>query len=113
MEAEDGSKIYLCDGYCVTLQDYPSGDLDRTLRQTTGFGKDSLLVMETRQGQWKQYECVWSAAGEGEDQMCRATILDDGEKHYVVTVMADYSKAGDLNSTWQHIMDSATLVSID
>lgn len=111
MEIDDGSKLYLCDGYTVTLQKLPSGDLDRTLREATGFSRDGLLVMETIQGDWKRYECVWSAAGEGEAQVCRAAILDDGNNHHIVTVMADYTRAGDLSSTWQHILDSAILVS--
>ena len=111
MEVDDGSKLYLCDGYIVTLQKLSSGDLDRTLRETTGFGRDGLMVMETAQGDWKRYECVWSAAGEGETQVCRAAILDDGCYHHIVTVMADYSSAGDLSNTWQHILDSASLVS--
>lgn len=113
MEAMDGSKLYLCDGYTVTTQKLPGGDLDRTLRETTGFGADSLLVMQTRQADWKRYECVWSAAGEWEDQVGRAVILDDGSDHHIVTVMAGYTQAGDLQSTWQHIMESATLVSTE
>lgn len=113
MEADDGSKIYLCDGYSVTVQTLSGGDLDRTLRQVTGFGRDSLLVMETAGDGYKRYECVWSAAGEGEDQVGRAAVLDDGEHHHIVTVMAGYTQAGDLSSTWQHIMDSATLVNTD
>ena len=111
MEAEDGSTIYLCDGYTVTVQQLSGGDLDRTLREITGFSKDALLVMETVRDGHKRYECVWSAAGEGEDQVGRAAILDDGQHHHIVTVMAGYTQAGELRSTWQHIMDSATLVS--
>lgn len=111
MEAEDGSKLYLCDGYTVTVQTMESGDLDRTLRETTGFNKDSLTVMETQKDGFKRYECVWSAAGEGEDAVGRAVILDDGSCHYVVTVMANYTQAGALSAAWQHILDSVTLVS--
>lgn len=111
MEAGDGSKLYLCDGYTVTVQTMDAGDLDRTLRQATGFSKDALTVMETLRDGFKCYECVWCAAGEGEDAVCRAVIMDDGSCHYVVTVMANYTQAGDLSATWQHILDSVTLVS--
>lgn len=113
MESNDDNKIYLCDGYALTVQKLSAGDLDRTLREITGFGADALTVMQTRKDGFKQYECVWAAAGENEDQVGRATILDDGTYHHAVTVMAGYTQAGDLQSTWQDIMDSATLVSTD
>lgn len=113
MGSGDSGELYLCDGYCVTVQTMEAGDLDRTLRQTTGFSKDQLTVMQTRAGNAERYEFVWSAAGEAEDQMCRAVVLDDGAYHYVVTVMAEASQAGELAEVWQHILDSVTLVSID
>lgn len=112
MENSDAGKIYLCDGYTVTVQTMEAGDLDKTLRQSTGFAKNQLTVMETERDGITRYECVWSAAGEGGDQVGRAVVLDDGCYHYVVTVMADFERAGDLTKTWQGILDSVTL-SID
>ncbi len=109
----DGGMIYLCDDYTLTVQTLDSGDLDRTLRQITGFGKDALLVMETNQNGIKRYECAWTAAGEGEDQVGRAVVLDDGVYHHVVTVMSGYSNIVDLTSEWTHILSSATLVNTD
>ncbi len=109
LESEDAGKLYLCDGYCVSVQTMEAGDLDRTLRQTTGFSRDKLMVMETRAGDFSRYDCAWTSAGEAGDQTCRAVVLDDGYYHYVVTVMADALKAGQLTATWQHILDSATL----
>ena len=100
--AETGS-LYLCDGYSISLQTLQGGDLDRTLRTVTGYGREQLTVMQTRQSDVKRYECVWSAAGEGEDQVCRAVILDDGGYHYVLTAMAGQSAAGALAQTWQEI----------
>ena len=113
MEADDGSKIYLCDGYTITVQTMESGDLDRTFRELSGFSREELTVMKTMRNGVACYESVWCAAGEEEDQICRSVILDDGSFHYGVTVMANYSLAADLSSTWQHILGSATLVSID
>ena len=111
MEAQDGSKLYLCDGYTVTVQTMEAGDLDRTVRNTTGYSKDSLTVMQTQKDGVKRYECVWSAAGEGEDAVGRAVIMDDGACHYVVSVMANYTQAGELSATWKHILDSVELIS--
>lgn len=112
MESSEGI-LYLCDGYTLTLQTMDAGDLDRTLRQCTGFTKDQLTVMETQHDGVKRYDCVWSAAGEGGDQVGRAAVLDDGSCHYVVTVMANFAAAGDLADTWENILDSISLSSTD
>lgn len=109
MEAEDSGTIYLCDGYTVTVQTLSGGDLDRTLRQITGFSKDALTVMQTQEGSHKRYDSVWAAAGESGDQIGRVCILDDGSFHYAVSVMADFTQAGDLAQTWQQILDSVSL----
>lgn len=110
MESEAGA-LYLCDGYTLTVQALEGGDLDRTLQAVTGFEKDALTLMQTKQGDFKRYECAWSAAGEGTQQVCRTLILDDGNTHHAVTVMADYQMAGDLTAQWQHLLSSAQLVS--
>ena len=109
-DAKAGS-LYLCDGYSISLQTLQGGDLDRTLRHVTGYGREQLTLMQTRQGETKRYECVWSAAGEGEDQVGRAVILDDGSYHYVLTAMTGESHAGELAETWQEIFGSFGLTS--
>lgn len=109
MESEDAGKMYFCDGYTVTVQTLPGGDLDRTLRQLTGFAKDALTLMQTRQDVIDRYESVWSAAGEEGDQVGRVVVLDDGNYHYAVSVMAPYTAAGDLASVWQNILESVSL----
>ena len=113
LENEDAGKLYLCDGYSVTVQTMESGDLDRTLRQVTGFSRDQLTVISTQRESFQRHDCAWSAVGEGGDQTCRGVVLDDGYYHYVVTVMADAEKAGQLSADWQHLLDSVTLVSTD
>lgn len=113
MESPDAGRIYLCDGYTVTVQTMDGGDLNRTLQQLTGYEKDQLTVMQTSRDGVRRYECVWYAAGEGGDQMCRAMVLDDGSFHYAVTAMAAADDAGDLAKTWQTIFDSVKLVNTD
>lgn len=111
MENPDAGKLYLCDGYTLTVQTMEAGDLSRTLRQLTGYAKDQLTVIETQRGGITCYESVWSTAGEGGDHVGRAVILDDSHYHYAVTVMADCSAAGELTPVWQEILDSVKLVS--
>lgn len=113
MEADDGSRMYMCDGYTVTVQTMEAGDLDRTLRIVSGFTKEKLTLMRTKADGITRYESAWCAAGETEEQICRGLILDDGNYHYAVTIMANYSVAGEKADAWQHILDSACLVSTD
>ena len=110
MQSEDGGTLYFCDGYTVTVQTMASGDLNRTLLETTGFPRDSLRPLETSVGEAKRYDCVWTAAGEGEEQVGRAAVIDDGNYHYVVTVMADASDAKDLAGEWQRLLDSVRIL---
>ena len=46
----DGRTLYLCNGYDVAVQTFSSGDLDGTIREISGFGKDELTIMETTSG---------------------------------------------------------------
>lgn len=110
---EDGSKLYECDGYTLCIQTLDAGDLDRTLRSITGFGREELTVMETQSGGVKNYNCVWSAAGENGDHVGRGLILDDGDYHYTVTVMAEFSQAGKLSKEWRDLFDSVAISDID
>ncbi len=109
VENDTTGKLYLCDGYAVAVQTMEAGDLDSTLRQLTGFDRERLTLMQTEQSGVKRYDCVWTAVGEGGDHVCRGVILDDGDYHYTVTVMAEFSVAGDLTETWQTLLDSVSL----
>lgn len=107
-ESEDTGKLYLCENYTVAVQTLESGDLDRTLRTVTGYGKEELTLLQLRQGEFDRYECAWASAGE-EQQVGRTLILDDGSYHYTVTVMAPAALAGELSEDWQGLMASVRL----
>lgn len=113
MENPETGKIYLCDGYTLSVQTMESGDLERTLRELTGFERSQLTLMQTKRADADCFECVWTGAGEGGDQMNRTMVLDDGYYHYAVTVMAPADDAGKLAQTWQTIFDSVKLSSTD
>ena len=102
-------QLYFCDGYDIALQTFSAGNLDSTLRELTGFGKDSLTLIETAIPEGTRYECVWSAAGEEGNMVCRAAILDDGNYHYCMTVMAHESDVLRLSDGWQALFDSFIL----
>lgn len=109
VNADDGGKLYLCDGYILTVQTLSAGDLDRTARSLSGFGTDQLTVMETADQDTKRYEWVWTAAGEGGDQMGRALVLDDGSHHYCLTAMAQAQTSGALEAEWSGVFKSFRL----
>lgn len=98
-------QLYFCDGYEITMQTMASGNLDATLRELTGFGREKLSVIETD----GRYECVWTAAGEDGNVVGRAVILDDGNFHYCMTVMADEDDVLELKDAWQALFDSFIL----
>lgn len=106
-----GNSLYFCNGYTVCLQTLEAGDLDRSLRQLTGFSRDALTVLQTRKEDVRRYDTAWTSAGEGGDQTGRLTILDDGSYHYAVTIMADSEAAGDLQERWNELLSTIELVS--
>lgn len=98
--------LYLCDGFEITVETHAAGDINATLRHLTGFESDELTVMETAQLGLSRYECVWTAAGEGGDTVGRAAVLDDGNYHYCVTVMASAENTGKLQETWNDLLSN-------
>ena len=109
LAAEDGSELYFCDGYILTLQTVPAGDLDRSARTLCGYGTDRLTVMQTKVGGLKRYDWTWTSAGEGSVQVGRAAVLDDGDYHYCLTAMADEAKGGSLDAQWETVFSSLAL----
>ena len=109
MESAFGDCLYLCDGYTLSVQTLSGGDLGRTISAITGYPEGQLHPVQTKTADAARYDLVWTAAGEGGDQIGRAVILDDGVSHYAVTVMADADKSGKLREVWQDLLGSVTL----
>ncbi|MBQ9837932.1 MAG: hypothetical protein IJO56_00345 [Oscillospiraceae bacterium] len=106
---ETGERLYVCDGYSIMLQTLEAGDLDGTLRSVTGYSRSELTVMSQQLPHLRRYDCVWTSAGEGGDQVGRTAVLDDGSYHYCLSVMADCAEAGDLEQVWSRLFRSFTL----
>ena len=113
MGSDSEDKLYLCDGFTVSVQTMETGDLDRTLRSATGYGKEDLMLMQTATAQGKCYQCVWAAAGEEQTQVGKTCIIDDGSYHYVLTVMVPEADAGKLSEQVQLVLDSFQVVDAD
>ena len=106
MENEDNQIIYLYEDYCVCIETVYAGSLSQTLKKVTGFDLEELTVLQTLTDGCQRYQCVWTSAGEGGEQVGRACVLDDGNYHYVVSVMGSEETSGELTEVWQDLLDS-------
>ena len=106
---ETGLTMYECDGYTLYLQTFSSGDLQGTIRTLSGFAPEDLTVMTTACNDHQRYDWVWTAAAEEGDLVCRGTVLDDGNYHYTLCVMAQAEVAGELSEEWNGLFRSFCL----
>ena len=109
LESAEAGQLYLCDDYWVTVQTVTSGDLAQTIYNITGMSKDKLDILQSKQGDVKRYQWVWSSNSADGIQVGRACVLDDGAYHYIVTAQATEAVAGNLQSVWQEIFASIHL----
>lgn len=109
LQSESGGELYHCDGYSLSIQTFQSGDLEKTLKSITGQTSETLSPIKTAMEFGSRYDCVWTVAGEEGLQLCRACILDDGNYHYVLSVMAPESETGRLQPVWQNLFDTFRL----
>lgn len=101
--------IYDCEGYMLVMQTFSSGDFKSTVRSLSGFSPEKLTVLESRTGETRRYDWVWTAAGEGGDMICRAAVLDDGNYHYCLCTLAPAQSAGALAEEWNNLFASFRL----
>lgn len=109
IQNEDGSKLYFCDGYVVMVQTLDGGDMERTAKAICGYGTDCLEILETVIGSNRRRDWVWTSVGEGSDCIGRVAVLDDGNFHYCVSVMADAGLAGALDREWNTLFSSVRI----
>lgn len=106
VNTDDGARLYLCDGYDLTVQTLAGGDINRTVTNLCGYSADKVRLMESAKDGIKRYEWVWSAVGEEGDQIGRAVVLAQGDYHYCVSVMAPSELAGALEQEWTALFAS-------
>ena len=107
---DDSGECYVCDGYTLSKQILESGDLEKTLMHLSGKRAEELQLMKTQQDTCQRYDFVWTAAGEEGLQLGRACILDDGNFHYTLSVMAQEETSGQLQPMLQEVFDSCKLL---
>ena len=109
MEA-DGGQLYLCGDYDVMVQTLESGDLNETVHQVSGFYPEDLTLLQTGTGEIDKYEFVWTSAAEEGQQIGRATVLDDGNYHYVLSATVNAELIGEYQEIWNGIFESFELI---
>lgn len=105
----DGAKLCVYEDFEVMILTLPSGNLDATLQEISGYDASELTVMNTVEGVNRRYDTIWASAGEGGDLVGRATVIDDGCFHYVIAVMAKAENAGSLTEDWNQLFSSVSL----
>lgn len=105
----NGGELYLCGDYDVMVQTLQSGDLDETVYQVSGFYPAELTLLQTLTGDINKYEFVWTCAAEEGQQIGRATLLDDGNYHYVLSATVDAELIGEYQEIWNGIFESFEL----
>jgi hypothetical protein len=109
LSSDETNAIYFCDGYSLTVETMDGGDLRKSVREVCGFEPQDLMIMKTSKETYSRYDWVFSVVGEEEIQVGRAALLDDGNYHYCVTVLADETAVIDLDGQWNEIFSSLSI----
>ena len=105
----NGGRAYVTSDYEIYIQTMPGGDLSATMEAMSGYRQEDLTVMTTLQEDATRYEFVWASAGENGDRLGRGMILDDGNFHYCLSVLADAEDAQNCQQVWEELFTSAVL----
>ncbi len=108
MESDKG-KLYICGDYDVAVQTLPAGDLNETVCTVSGYSMEELTLIQTASGELDKYEFVWTTAGELGQEIGRATILDDGNYHYVLSATVNAELIEEYQEIWNGIFESFCL----
>lgn len=104
---QDGSQLYMGDGFELMVDVQNAGDLSGTVRSMCGYEQENLTVIQTQQEGMERYDFVWTTAGETGDRLGRGVILDDGNYHYCLSALRDQ---GDTAVRWREVFSSFSLI---
>ena len=108
MESDSGT-LYLCGDFDVVVHTCQGGDLQNTVREVSGYLPEELTVIQTGSGDVNRYEFVWTSAVDNGQQIGRATILDDGNYHYILSATVDAELIEEYQEIWNGIFESFQL----
>lgn len=108
LESDEGA-YYQCGAYDIYVQTVQGGDLYATIEKLTGFHADKLTILKTEQGDVSCSEFVWATSAENGEQIGHAMVLDDGNYHYCISVLADAETARENVDVWKTLFQSVSL----
>ena len=108
MESDSG-RMYLASDYEIYIQTLDRGNLNATIQTVSGYAQEDLTVMQTSFDGVDRYEFVWTCAGETGDRIGRGVVLDDGDYHYVMTVLRDADTTENTQIVWNDVFRSFQL----
>ena len=105
----DQRRYYICNDYEISLETFPSGDVEKDIETISGFPSRDLTVVKTEDQDIKRYDFVWSSQGETGQRLGRASILDDGNYLYTLSVLRDAESAENSQVVWRTVFESFSL----
>lgn len=106
----EGAQVYLSDEYEIVIETMAGGDLGATVQALCGLDKEQMTILETRRGEVKRYDFVWTTTGEAGDRLGRGVILDDGTYHYCMTALRDADRVNNTQIVWSDVFNSFQLL---
>lgn len=107
-ETEEGI-CYRWEDCDILLQTLPAGNLDATVRQISGYSPEQLTVVKSAPSDARRYDLVWSSMGQEGEMVGRAAVLDDGNYHYVLTVLSPAESVQNREEIWETLFQSFAL----
>lgn len=105
MESDSGT-LYLCGDFDVVVHTCQSGDMQNTVREVCGFLPEELTVIRIEEVDVDRYEFVWTSATDLGQEIGRATVLDDGNYHYILSATVDAELIEEYQEIWNGIFES-------
>lgn len=100
-------RVYFCEGYEIAIETFIGGDLQRTVKNISGYDYENITIFETvASSGLKRYEFVWTSVGAEGEMVGRSVIIDDGSYHYCVSMLANSEEVGSLQSVWQEVLQT-------
>jgi len=105
----DGGQLFLCGDFDVMVQTLEAGNLSDTVYRISGFLPEELTLIQTGDADVDKYEFVWTSVSDSGHLIGRATILDDGNYHYVLSATVDAQLIEEYQEIWNGIFESFKL----
>lgn len=101
-----GAVYQQAEGKYEIMQETLQGAAESAIKRMTGFSKDELTVMETKEFNMARYDFVWTAASEQGQQVCRGVVFDDGTYCYTLTFQTAEENGGALQACMDEVFAS-------